>query len=115
MPAIAAAYATASRAAVPQATTLINVFQRVGGSIGVALLAVVLEGQPKEAVPGAAGIGGGAVGPLPDTVRESAAAPLAHAFTHTFWWAAVAVLPAIVLAFKATSPGRPAHPASTPA
>lgn len=86
----------------PRATTALDVFQRVGGSIGVALLAVVLEHQIKSAVPGA-GIGGGAIQPVPEQVRVRIAEPLAHAFTTTFWWAvgltAVAVIPAVVLAF----------------
>ena len=105
MPATAAAYTTVSLAAVPQATTVLNVFQRVGGAIGTALLAVVLESRIKAALPNTAGIGGGAVEPLPPPIRESVAAPLAHAFTHTFWWSAVltavALAPAIVLAIKA--------------
>ncbi len=102
MPAIAAAYATISRDAIPRATTTMNVLQRVGGSIGVALLAVVLENQIRAAVPFASGISGGAIRPIPDAVRVRIAEPLAHAFTHTFWWAvaltALAILPAIVLA-----------------
>jgi EmrB/QacA subfamily drug resistance transporter len=104
MPAMAAAYATISRAAVPRATTALNVFQRVGGSIGVALLAVVLEDRIKAAVPGA-GIGGGAIQPVPPGVRMRIADPLAHAFTSTFWWAvgltALALIPSVVLAFTA--------------
>jgi EmrB/QacA subfamily drug resistance transporter len=105
MPCMAAAYATVSVAAVPQATTALNVFQRVGGSLGTALLAVVLEGQIKAAVPNTPGVSGGAVGSLPSVVRERAATPLAHAFTHTWWWTvvltAVAIAPAIVLVLKA--------------
>jgi EmrB/QacA subfamily drug resistance transporter len=101
MPAIAAAYSTISRAAVPRATTVLNVLQRVGGSIGTALLAVVLENQIKAALPHAAALGGGTVKPIPPAVLEHVAAPLAGAFTATFWWAvaltALAVLPAILL------------------
>jgi EmrB/QacA subfamily drug resistance transporter len=104
MPATAAAYATVSRAAVPRATTLINVFQRVGGSIGTALLAVVLEDQIKATAPRALGYTGGAVEPLPAAVREPLATPLGQAFAHTFWWAvgltALAIVPAVVLAVK---------------
>ena len=61
MPSIAAAYASLSRAAVPRATTALNVLQRVGGSIGTALLAVVLEDQIQAAIPGAVGVGHGAL------------------------------------------------------
>lgn len=103
MPATAAAYATVSRAAVPQATTAINVFQRIGGSIGTALLAVILEGQIKTSAPGA--LTGGSVAPLPAAIRTHVAAPLAAAFDHTLWWAvaltALAAVPALVLVVKA--------------
>jgi EmrB/QacA subfamily drug resistance transporter len=118
MPATAAAYATVSRAAIPQATTIVNVLQRVGGSIGTALLAVVLENGIKTAVPHEPGIGGGAVQPLPAVVRERIATPLAHAFTHTFWWAvaltAIAVVPAILLAVQARQGAIAARSAEAP-
>jgi hypothetical protein len=68
MPMVAAAYATVSRASVPQATTLVNVFQRVGGSLGTALMAVVLETQIKAGVPDTPGVGGG-LQPLPEATR----------------------------------------------
>ena len=108
MPSMAAAYASLSRAAVPRATTALNVLQRVGGSIGTALLVVVLEDQIKMAIPGAGKVGGGAIAQLPPEVRARTAEPLAHAFTQTFWWAvaltAVALLPAVLLAFRARGP-----------
>ena len=67
---------------------LINILQRVGGSVGTALLAVILERQitrpttrlrPTRSPPGGA------------SQRERAPrdrAPIATAFGHTFWWAA---------------------------
>jgi MFS family permease len=116
MPATAAAYTTVSRVAVAQATTVINVFQRVGGSIGTALLAVVLEDQIKTTIPGALS-GGGSLEPLPAAVREQVANPLAQAFAHTFWWAValtgLAAASAAVLALKTPSSTRSA-PASEP-
>jgi EmrB/QacA subfamily drug resistance transporter len=118
MPSMAAAYATVSREAVPRATTLLNVLQRVGGSIGTALLAVVLEGQLRHSVPNASSFATGALQPLPESVRVRVAEPIAHAFTHTFWWAvaltAVAVLPAVVLAFTARGPKSARSRASAP-
>ena len=45
MPAMAAAYATLEHQQVPRATPMLNVVQRVGGSIGTAVLAVVLQRQ----------------------------------------------------------------------
>jgi EmrB/QacA subfamily drug resistance transporter len=43
MPAMAAAFASLDRSELPDATPQLNVLQRVGGSIGTAVLAVVLE------------------------------------------------------------------------
>jgi EmrB/QacA subfamily drug resistance transporter len=43
MPAMAAAFASLDRSELPHATPQLNVLQRVGGSIGTAVLAVVLE------------------------------------------------------------------------
>src|SRR6185503_18182349 len=80
MPAMAAVYAVLDHAAVPRATSALNVIQRVGGSIGTALLAVVLQHQLASAH-----------GP----------AAVAHGFGHVFWWAialtAIAAIPALVL------------------
>jgi len=105
MPAMAAAYATLSHAAVPRATTALNVLQRVGGSIGTALLAVVLEGRIKATLPHAAGVSGGVLRPIPPAVRQQIATPLAHAFSTSFWWAAaltaLAIAPALALAMRA--------------
>lgn len=102
MPSTAAAYATLTQASIPQATTLINVFQRVGGSIGTALLAVVLEDQIRTGAPQA--VSGGSIAPLSAGLRARVATPLAQAFDHTLWWAvaltALALVPAIVLAVK---------------
>ena len=43
MPAMTAAYASLKRSELPDATPQLNVIQRVGGSIGTALLAVILQ------------------------------------------------------------------------
>jgi MFS family permease len=43
MPAMAAAYATLERRQVPRATPMLNVLQRIGGSLGVAIFTVILE------------------------------------------------------------------------
>jgi EmrB/QacA subfamily drug resistance transporter len=83
MPAMAAAYSTLQRWQIPRATPLLNVMQRVGGSLGTAVLAVVLQQQLAGARPGDA-----------DAV--------AAGFGHAYWWAlaitAVALVPALVLA-----------------
>jgi MFS family permease len=102
MPSMAAAYAALERAAVPRATSALNVMQRIGGSIGTALLAVMLQGEIKDRLGGKGGAGGGTLERLPDNVRARVAEPLADAFAATFWWAVamsvIALVPAIVLA-----------------
>jgi hypothetical protein len=111
MPAMAAAYQTLSRNRVPRATTAINIVQRVGGSLGTALVAVVLEHQISVQVQGAAPGLSGVSGATPmERVRN--AEPLSVAFGHTFWWVlgltAVALVPALLL------PRRPAEEAAPP-
>ncbi len=101
MPAMAAAYATIESDQVPRATPMLNVLQRVGGSLGTAVLAVVLQRQIVAELSGAAG-GGASLGAIPDSARARLAEPLATAFAHTYWWAmgmtALALIPAAVLA-----------------
>jgi EmrB/QacA subfamily drug resistance transporter len=100
MPAMAAAYQTLSRDRVPRASTAINIVQRVGGSIGTALVAVVLEHQITVQVHGFAG-GLSAASTVSVAQRAVIAQPLATAFGNTFWWAlglsAVALVPAMLL------------------
>jgi EmrB/QacA subfamily drug resistance transporter len=80
MPAMAAAYARLDTSQVPRATSALNALQRIGGSIGTALLAVVLQRQAR------------------------ATAETATAFAHTFTWAVgltfVALIPAALLAWS---------------
>ncbi|RKQ87646.1 EmrB/QacA subfamily drug resistance transporter [Solirubrobacter pauli] len=80
MPAMTAAYATLEPEAIKDATPQLNVLQRVGGSIGTAILTVVLQ----------------------KGFTSSAPAVMAGSFAHTFGWVigigAVALLPTIMLA-----------------
>jgi EmrB/QacA subfamily drug resistance transporter len=82
LPAMAAAFAAMTPAQIPDATPQLNVLQRVGGSIGTAILAVALQGHIN-----------GLATPTPGG--------LAHAFRTTYWWAVavtlLAAFPAIVL------------------
>jgi EmrB/QacA subfamily drug resistance transporter len=94
MPAMAAAYAPLARSQVPRATPMLNVLQRVGGSLGTAVLAVILQ-------------------------HELIARPGEHgtaAFAHTYWWVlagtAVALVPAIVLARAQRAAAREAVPSA---
>jgi EmrB/QacA subfamily drug resistance transporter len=111
MPSMSAAYQTLSHAAIPRATTTLNILMRVGGSIGTALFAVVLQHEFRASVPagaggGAAGAGGGesglgAIASIPDAARDGVAPALAEAFAHTFWWPVaillLALIPALLL------------------
>jgi EmrB/QacA subfamily drug resistance transporter len=80
MPAMTAAYATMERSQITHATPQLNVLNRVGGSIGTTVLAVVLA----------------------DAERGThTAAQAANAFGTAFWWsagiAALAIIPCVVL------------------
>lgn len=115
MPTMAAAYAALEPAAVPRATSALNVIQRVGGSIGTAVLAVVLSSQIHKEIPAAGDAAIESARNVPPEARAQLAEPLSAAFAHTFWWTvaltAVAILPAIVL-YRTTSRRTPAQPAS---
>jgi len=80
MPAMTAAFASLQRSELPDATPQMNVLQRIGGSIGTAVLAVVLQ----RSLAGS-------------TSLEEAAG----AFGTAFWWSvaitAAAIIPCIVL------------------
>jgi hypothetical protein len=97
-PAMAAAYNTLPRSAVPRATTAINILQRVGGSLGTAILVVVLDLHITAAVGPADASGIAVAGGTPPPAE---AAGLAGAFGATFWWVmgitALALVPALFL------------------
>ena len=99
-PATAAAYALLDTSQVPRATAVLNTLRQVGGSIGTALMAVVLQHEGAAALSSARGAGG-LLAPLPAGERASLAAPVATAFANTFTWAAVmgfvAIAPAVAL------------------
>jgi MFS family permease len=80
MPTMAAAFASLERSELSSATPQLNVLQRVGGSIGTAVLAVVLE----RALVGVHSVSGAA-----------------HAYGTAFWasaiLAALAIIPCVIL------------------
>jgi EmrB/QacA subfamily drug resistance transporter len=84
MPAMAGAYASLAEERIAEAATVLNVVRRVGGSLGVALVSVVLEGG----LPGTGGVGD----------RVAPAAVVADAFANSFWcvfaFCALAAIPA---------------------
>jgi predicted MFS family arabinose efflux permease len=99
-PATAAAYAMIDSSQVPRATAALNTLRQVGGSIGTALLAVVLQHESR-AILSRGGGAGGLLGPLPAGARAQVSGPLAAAFGNTFMWAVamtlLAMLPAVAL------------------
>jgi EmrB/QacA subfamily drug resistance transporter len=105
-PAMAAAYRSLEEVAIARATSALSTIQRVGGSIGTALLAVVLEHQLIGAIPAAHGASLGAAGSGPAAAHL--APRIAAAFGHTFWWAvgltALALIPALLLPRERPAP-----------
>jgi EmrB/QacA subfamily drug resistance transporter len=96
MPAMAAAFASLDAHELPDATPQLNVLQRIGGSIGTAVLAVVLE----RTLAGA-------------TSLDEAAS----AYGTAFWWSlgitALAIIPCVVLV-RAERAARAEHRAEVP-
>jgi EmrB/QacA subfamily drug resistance transporter len=80
VPAMTGVYKGLAQDQVPRATSSIRIFQQLGGSFGIAILAVVLQRE---------------------STGQASAASLAAAFGHTFWWAlgftALALLPTLLL------------------
>jgi MFS family permease len=100
MPSMAVAYQAVPREAVAQATSTINVIQRVAASVGTALLAVVLQRSIATDLPGFRG-GIEALASVSKEGQAHAAPALAAAFGTTFWVAfglvAAALVPALLL------------------
>jgi EmrB/QacA subfamily drug resistance transporter len=88
MPSMAAAFAVLRPDEIHDASPQLNVIQRVGGSVGTAILAVILSHNILDATTAAGG-------------RPPARTTLARAFGNTFWWAlgitAAAAVPATFL------------------
>jgi EmrB/QacA subfamily drug resistance transporter len=102
MPAMSAALGTLQRHEVARVTSGMNVVQRVGGSIGTALLAVVLSHQMAKVMPGTvAGETGMHMTHSVSPAMQAAVLPaLGHAFGHTFVWSlGVVVLGLIAASF----------------
>jgi predicted MFS family arabinose efflux permease len=91
VPVMAASYIGLRHDQIPRATTAVRIFQQVGGSLGTAVFAVILQRQ--SAHPAAAGQSGNDV--------------VAAAFGTTFWWAlgltAIALVPALLLPGRTSS------------
>jgi EmrB/QacA subfamily drug resistance transporter len=119
-PSMAVAFQAVEREAVARATGAINTIQRIAGSLGIALLAVVLQRAMRAELPG---FHGGLPQATALAAREPAraAVPLAHAFGTTFWVAfaltAAGFVPALLLPRGARSAPAVdvARPGRTPA
>jgi EmrB/QacA subfamily drug resistance transporter len=101
-PTIAAAYALLQSSQVPRATAALNTLRQIGGSIGTALLAVVLQRESTAALSSSAGgAAGSLLAPLSAGERAQISEPLSTAFGHTFMWATgmalLAIIPAVAL------------------
>jgi MFS family permease len=100
MPSMAVAYQALDRDAVPRGTSALSTIQRVAGSLGTTLLAVVLQRSLQDELPGFHG-GLAAAGRLASRDPASAPPALAHAFGTTYWvavgLAVLALVPALLL------------------
>jgi EmrB/QacA subfamily drug resistance transporter len=109
MPSMAVAYQSVRHEAVPHATSTINVVQRIAGSVGTALLAVVLQ----RAIESGVGVHGGIAGLAhrAPAQRAAQAGELAGAFGTTFWVAlglvAATLVPALLLPRRRERSGAP--------
>jgi EmrB/QacA subfamily drug resistance transporter len=98
MPVIAASYRNLTHAQVPKATSATNILRQIGGSLGVAVFAVVLDTQINQRI----GVGAGAAIQNGLTRASSTQlAAIARAFGHSFWWScgtcALGIVPAFLL------------------
>jgi EmrB/QacA subfamily drug resistance transporter len=110
MPTMSAALTTLTRAAVPRASSSLNIIMQLGGAFGSALLAVILSREITSLLPQAPdGAEGARIGDIPDQVREQFAPALANAFGHTFWVAfgmtVVLLIPALLLPRRGAARG----------
>jgi EmrB/QacA subfamily drug resistance transporter len=96
VPSMAAAFQSLTRAETPRATSAINVIQRIGGAIGTALFAIVLQHSITAASAGHPGTPAG---------HPGTPAALAGAFGVTFWVAAGLIAAALAAALLLPRPG----------
>ena len=110
MPTFTGALQSIRSEAVARASTLLNILQQTGASIGTAVLTVILASALTARLgPAASAAGGGGStsgGPVPHHVTSL----MADAFGHTFWWALALLVAAFV--FSAMLPKRKPENAS---
>jgi MFS family permease len=115
-PSMAAAYQDLEHGEIPQATSALNVIQRIAGALGSALLAVVLQRLIEAEVPHVhGGIGQAYAVARRDPLHVAPA--IAHAFATTFWvpfaLTAFALIPALLLPPKRPDERGPADITTT--
>lgn len=99
MPAMTAALASIERSNVARVTAGLNVLQRVGGSIGTALLAVVLSHELAAVNPVAGSAAGAAASRgIAAGVQAHALLAMGLAFGHTFMWSFCVVVVTLAVA-----------------
>lgn len=102
MPVFSAAFSVLKPEQITDASPQLNVLQRVGGSIGTALFAVILSRSAAHHLaalhiplaPGAAN----SVAKAPEPIKQAVAA----GYAHTFWWVLIAALVAFLPAINLT-------------
>ena len=108
-PSAAAAYAMLDSSQVPRATAALNTLRQIGGSIGTALVAVVLQHEATAHMASAGGAGG-LLAPLSTSERAEIGEPLAAAFGHTMIWSlgiSLLALGAALVLLRAERASRP--------
>jgi hypothetical protein len=122
MPTMTAAMQAVPREAIPRVSTAMNIIRQGGASIGTAVVTVLLSTAIKDRIPVARVAGGNGFAALQHLTPAQHARivePLAASFAHTFVWAllllAVALVPALVMAFrKDRSPSPAKLPSDVP-
>jgi EmrB/QacA subfamily drug resistance transporter len=101
MPAMTVAYASLRRDEISDATPQMNVLQRVGGAIGTAILAVVLQRAGSAAVASGHALRHATSPQQAAVLHATLSQQLAHAFQTSYWWAfgiaALSLLPCLFL------------------
>jgi len=97
MPVFAASYRNLTHADVPKATSATSIVRQIGGSLGVAIFAVVLQTQIAQRFPTTgAELQSGLIRPTLHDLQS-----IAGAFRHSFWWSfgtcVLAIVPALFL------------------
>jgi len=109
MPTMTAAMQAVPREAIPRVSTAMNIIRQGGASIGTAVMTVLLSTAIKgrlSSIPAVRNGGNGfaSLQTLSPAQHARIVSPLANAFAHTFVWAlvllGVALVPALVMAFR---------------